>query len=109
VNLPKADMHVHLEGAIPRALVPELARANDSLDQLPAKLLADADLRWASPAEWLRCMSAVGDACLRDPEDYARVSDAVVASLRAQGVVYAEIGVGALRARKLPCGLPGVL
>lgn len=89
-NLPKIELHLHLEGAAPPAFVRRLAaekgiRLDGVFDERGAYAFNDF-------AGFLRCYEA---ACapLRSPEDHARLVTAVAGELTASGVVYAEIFV----------------
>ena len=86
--LPKVELHLHLEGAAPPAFIRTLA-AEKGVD-LPGVFDARGDYAWADFAGFLRTYEA---ACsvLTTPEDYARLTAAVLAKSAADGVVYAEI------------------
>src|SRR5215467_15958403 len=96
--LPKAELHVHLEGIL-----------------LPARVMALAQ-KYSVPLDWeevrsrytLRGFSQFlelykwATSFLREPDDYAALAEDAVAILREQGVVYAEItlSVGVMLLRK---------
>jgi adenosine deaminase len=88
-RLPKAELHVHLEGAMPPATLLALARRHGV--ELPA---ADE----AGLARWFRFRDfdhfvevyLAISACLREPEDFHRLALDFVDGQARQGVVYTE-------------------
>lgn len=88
-GLPKAELHVHLEGAISPKTLLDLAKRH-KID-LPAGDLEE--LRsWFRFRDfehfveiYLTCSS-----CLRDPEDFLRITRDFIAEQRRQNVVYTE-------------------
>jgi adenosine deaminase len=86
--LPKVELHLHLEGAAPPAFIRTLAAEKGVA--LPGVFDARGGYAWADFAGFLRTYEA---ACsvLTTPEDYARLTAAVLAKSAADGVVYAEI------------------
>ena len=92
-RLPKAELHLHLEGtASPETLV-ELSRRHDhghgkqlSLDQ------ARSLYRYADFSGFLLAFKAITER-LRTPEDYELVTYRMMERLAAQGVVHAEVYV----------------
>ncbi len=89
-DLPKVELHLHLEGAAPPAFVRGLA-AEKGID-LAGVFDERGNYAFEDFAGFLRCYEA---ACapLRSPEDHARLIAAVAGELAANGVVYAEIFV----------------
>ncbi len=89
-DLPKVELHLHLEGAAPPGFVRGLA-AEKGIDLTG---VFDEAGRYAFDdfAGFLRCYEA---ACapLRAPEDHARLIGAVAGELAENGVVYAELFV----------------
>ena len=85
--LPKVELHLHLEGAAPPAFVRGLA-AEKGLD---LGGLFDAEGRYARGdfAAFLRAYDAVA-LTLRGPEDYARLTRAVLEESASHGVVHTE-------------------
>lgn len=94
--LPKAELHVHLEGSVTPAVARRLARRRGV--SLPGVSDAEhdeaADLEQAFAftdfAGFLRLYFAISS-CLVQEEDFAEIVDELGASLRAQGVGYAEV------------------
>ena len=86
--LPKVELHLHLEGAAPPAFVRGLA-AEKGLD---LGGLFDAEGRYARGdfAAFLRAYDAVASV-LRGPEDYARLTRAVLEEGASHGVVHTEV------------------
>lgn len=87
-RLPKAELHLHLEGTIlPETLV-ELSRRHDAepltLDS------ARALYKYEDFLGFLMSFKAVTER-LRDPEDYELITYNMVRELAAQGVVHAEV------------------
>ena len=88
-NLPKVELHLHLEGAAPPAFMAALA-AEKGMD-LSAVIDGDRYIYSDFPA-FLAAYEAVS-AALRTPDDYRRLTRAVLEQSRAQGVVYTELFV----------------
>ncbi|MEM9458820.1 MAG: adenosine deaminase [Myxococcota bacterium] len=92
--LPKAELHLHLEGSVTPAMARRLARRRGVV--LPGVDLDDeaADLREAFPfvdfAGFLRLYLAIAS-CLHEAEDFGAIVEDLGARLAAQGVGYAEV------------------
>jgi adenosine deaminase/aminodeoxyfutalosine deaminase len=82
-DLPKAELHVHLEGTVDPGTMRELAPALSS-EQL--RLLYHC----SGFAEFLQCFKRINER-LRTPADYALVARRAFERLRAENVRYAEI------------------
>ena len=100
LSLPKAELHLHLEGSIEPATVCALAaRHGQHLGEEEAR----RRYLYANFAEFIEAFKWV-TSCLRDPEDYALITGELGERLLAQNVVYAEvtlsIGVMLLRQQK---------
>ncbi len=97
--LPKAELHLHLEGAIQPATVVELAARHGS-----TVTLADAAARYdyADFNGFLDSFRWV-TSFLRTPADYALVTERMADQLLRQNVVYAEVivAVGIMHLRQL--------
>ena len=89
-SLPKVELHLHLEGAAPPALIRTLAAEKGIA--LPGVFDAKGHYLWHDFSSFLACYEA---ACqvLSSPEDYARLTAAVLAAARADGVIYTEVFV----------------
>jgi aminodeoxyfutalosine deaminase len=88
---PKAELHLHLEGAISPETVVELA-ARHGEAVTPEEV--SARYRYADFQGFLEAFKWV-TALLREPQDYALIAGGVVEGLRSQNVVYAEIALSA--------------
>lgn len=89
--LPKAELHLHLEGSIRPATAVELAARHG------VRLAADevaARYRYADFAGFIEAFKWV-TSFLREPEDYALITRRLLEELSAQHVVYAEINISA--------------
>ena len=87
-RLPKAELHLHLEGTIlPQTLV-ELSARHDS----PHLTLAEAQAlyRFSDFTEFIECFKAITRR-LKDPEDYELAAWRMMQQLAAQGIVHAEV------------------
>lgn len=88
--IPKAEIHLHLEGAIRPATVVDLARENGvdfpfrTAEELDQALDFEDFLRFLA-------MFQVVNRCLVKPSDFERIARELIEDLAAQNVVYAEI------------------
>jgi aminodeoxyfutalosine deaminase len=90
-NLPKAELHIHLEGAIQPATVLELARRHQRLDSLPAQDAAGIQ-QWFTFTDFphfLQVYLAIQD-LLRTPDDFALIAYELGADMAAQHILYRE-------------------
>ncbi len=86
-TLPKIELHLHLEGAAPPAFIRGLS-AEKGVD-LSRIFDARGAYRFADFWEFLRIYEAA-TSVLQTPEDYRRLTSAVLEILAENGVVYAE-------------------
>ena len=89
--LPKAELHLHLEGSIRPETAVELAGRHD------VKLTADdvaARYNYSNFAGFIEAFKWV-TSFLRDPEDYALITRRLAEELVRQSVVYAEVTISA--------------
>ncbi len=87
-RLPKAELHLHLEGTILPATLVELSARND---ESPLTLQeAEALYRFTNFSEFIRCFRDVTER-LMNPEDYELVAWRMMQKLNEQGVVHAEV------------------
>ncbi len=88
-RMPKAELHLHLEGSIRPATLLRLA-ARHRVD-LPATTVEGVRrwFRFEDFAEFVDIYLACLE-CLRDPEDFQLVADQLLAELERQNVVYCE-------------------
>ncbi len=102
--LPKVELHVHLEGSIPPALLLELARRNEV--ELPAA--DEAGLRrWFEFRDFEQFIEiyVACSRCLRRPEDFQRLVAAFLERQAALGIGYCEAHFTV--STHLAHGLPG--
>jgi aminodeoxyfutalosine deaminase len=90
-SLPKAELHLHLEGAIRPETAVELASrhgADITLERVAARYNFTDFAGFIETFKWVTAL-------LRDPEDYAVITRNLLEDLVRQNVVYAEITVSA--------------
>ncbi len=87
-RLPKAELHLHLEGTILPATLVELSARHDAHPITLAE--AEALYRFTDFTEFIECFKAITRR-LREPEDYELVAWRMMQQLAAQGVVHAEV------------------
>lgn len=87
-RLPKAELHLHLEGTIAPATLVELSARHDSHRLTLAQ--AKAIYRFSDFTEFIESFKAVTRR-LRDPEDYELAAWRMMQSLAKQGIVHAEV------------------
>jgi adenosine deaminase len=87
--IPKAELHCHLEGTAPPALVRRLAARNGIA--LPAGLFADEDnFAWTDFPDFLRAYDAAS-MCLRKAEDYRDIAYEYLAACAREDAIYVEM------------------
>ena len=86
-HLPKVELHLHIEGAAPPAFIRGLA-SEKGVD-LSAIFDERGGYKYADFNEFLRVYEAA-TSVLNTPEDYARLTRAVLEECAASNVVYAE-------------------
>lgn len=86
-RLPKIELHLHLEGAAPPALIRDLAHARHQ--DISRIFAADGGYAWTDFQHFLAVYEAV-TSVLRTPEDYGRLTAAVLERAAAEGVIYLE-------------------
>ncbi len=91
-DMPKAELHLHLDGAIPPRTVLEIAARNNLTDLLPGDS-EDAVTRWFVFQDFYHFMAVkrVIKNLLRTADDFALATCAVGRELAAQHVRYAEV------------------
>src|SRR5579875_862538 len=94
-GLPKAELHLHLEGSITAATLVELSRTNDAVPLTPEQ--ARAVYHYHDFPSFLMSFKAVTER-LHTPADYETITYAMLRDLAEQGVRHAEayISVGIL-------------
>jgi len=93
-SLPKAELHIHLEGAIQPATVLELAAAHGMLDTLPARD-EEGLRRWFVFRDFRHFIDiyVTIQALLRTGEDFATIAYGNGEDMAAQGIRYRELTV----------------
>jgi len=107
-SLPKAELHLHLEGSVDPPTLSELSRRHPT--PLPttnsryrgledsARVFSEGEARalyqYQDFSGFMRAFKAVTER-LRDPEDYELVTYRMMQKLHAQGVVHAEVYISA--------------
>ena len=87
-GLPKAELHLHLEGTVTPETLVELSARNDAL---PLTLeQARAVYVYADFQAFLMAFKAVSER-LRTTDDFALITSRMIRDLAAQGVVHAEV------------------
>ena len=87
-GLPKAELHLHLEGSITPETLVELSRTNDAVPLTPAQ--ARAVYTFHDFPSFLMSFRAVTER-LHTPADYETVTYNMVRELASQGVRHAEV------------------
>ena len=87
-GLPKAELHLHLEGSITPATLVELSRTNDPVPLTHEQALAV--YRYHDFPSFLMSFKAVTER-LHTPADYETITYNMVRDLAAQGVHHAEV------------------
>lgn len=87
--VPKAELHVHLEGTAPPSLVRRLAQRNRL--PLPDRLLADDEtFHWSDFPHFLDTYDLAASV-IRTAQDYRDVTYEYLAACAAEGAVYVEL------------------
>ena len=86
--LPKVELHSHLEGCIPPALVREIAKRNN-ITLKPDLFTADDMFAWNDFVEFLGAYDEASF-CLRKAQDYRDIMYAYMAQCANEGTIYAE-------------------
>lgn len=90
-SLPKAELHLHLEGSISAELLSQLSRKyetehrHDSPFELSQKLFSYPDFKGFLETYKTVCQH------LREPDDYLLLADHLAAYLKEQNILYAEV------------------
>ncbi|MFD1911359.1 adenosine deaminase [Halodurantibacterium flavum] len=85
--MPKVELHLHLEGAAPPAFIRGLAKER-GID-ISGIFDAAGNYRYDGFGEFLKVYEAATEP-LRSPQDYYRLTRAVLAESAAHGVIYSE-------------------
>ncbi len=91
-KLPKAELHVHLEGTLSPQLAQKLAERNNM--PLPEDMLNDkGEYNWQDFPEFLKSYD-VASSTIRTAQDYSDVTYEYLASIAKDGAIYAELTLG---------------
>jgi adenosine deaminase len=89
MSLPLAELHVHLEGTAPPALVTKLADRNGL--KVPAGVFAAPDrFQWVDFLDFLRTYDLAASV-VRTPEDYRDITYEYLVSCAREGAIYVEL------------------
>jgi adenosine deaminase len=89
IDVPKAELHVHLEGTAKPDLIRRIARRNGVT--LPDGLFEDEDtFRWADFLDFLRTYDLAASV-IRTGEDYRDITYEYLRDCAAEGAVYVEL------------------
>ncbi|ARE39069.1 Adenosine deaminase [Rhodovulum sp. P5] len=86
-DLPKIELHHHLEGAAPPALIRDMAKARHM--DISGIFGPDGGYAYRDFAHFLRVYEAA-TSVLKEPADFARLTETVLERTAAEGVVYLE-------------------
>ena len=89
MSLPLAELHVHLEGTVPPALITKLAERNGL--KVPEGVFATPDaFKWVDFLDFLRTYDLAASV-IRTPEDYRDITYAYLTSCAREGAIYVEL------------------
>jgi adenosine deaminase len=88
-TVPKAELHVHLEGTAPPSLVRRLAERN-GLAVPPGVFASDDEFEWTDFLHFLRTYDLAASV-MRTAEDYRDVTFEYLSSCAGEGAVYVEV------------------
>lgn len=94
--LPKAELHCHIEGAVPPDLAVRLAE-REGVDI--SAFVRDGRYVWHDFTSFLACYDAIASLFRRE-EDFARLSESYLTSIARDGAIYAEFFVSPDHAEK---------
>ena len=87
--IPKAELHVHLEGTAPPALIRRIARRN-GVEVPEGVFKTDDEFAWTDFLHFLRTYDLAASV-IRTQEDYREVAYEYLAACAAEGAVYVEL------------------
>jgi adenosine deaminase len=89
LTLPKAELHVHLEGTAPPALIRRLAERNGMA--VPEGVFgSDEEFAWTDFLHFLRTYDLAASV-IRTPQDYRDVTFEYLSACAAEGALYVEL------------------
>jgi len=104
-HLKKAEIHCHIEGAAPPALVAHQA-AKYGIDS--SRFLRDGHYVWSDFAEFIACYDDVA-AVFRTDEDYALLTETYLLQLAADNTIYSELIVSPDHGNRIGLGADAYL
>ena len=90
LDLPKTELHLHLEGAIPPQALLQLIHKYGGAQEVPDLERLEARFRYRDFPHFIKTWLWM-IRCLREYEDFRLIAAAVARQLAAQGVRYAEL------------------
>ncbi len=87
--VPKAELHVHLEGTAPPSLVRRLAERN-GLAVPPGVFASDDEFEWTDFLHFLKTYDLAASV-MRTPQDYRDVTFEYLSSCAREGAIYVEV------------------
>ncbi len=97
-DLPKVELHLHLEGAIRLQTLRELALRSDKSSPIGDPEWARTAFQYKNLSHFIVIMHSILDACLRTPDDYERIAYELLVDLADQNVRYVEVSFVPARA-----------
>lgn len=88
--LPKVELHLHLEGAIPHLALLELIRKYGAGSEIPSLEALEERLRFTTFREFLGCWTWK-NRFLREYEDFTWIAEAAARDMERQNIIYAEV------------------
>jgi adenosine deaminase len=104
-NLPKVELHCHLEGAAPPALT--LAQARKYNVDITA-YLRDGAYVWHDFASFLKCYDKVSEV-YKTEDDYALLAETYLSELADIGTIYSELIVSPDHGKRIGLGADGYI
>lgn len=89
-DLPKVELHLHLEGAAPPPFIRQLGQEKDV--NLSGVFAEDGSYIFKDFVDFLRVYEATTEV-LKTPDDFKRLIEAVLAESASHGVIYTEMFV----------------
>jgi len=105
-RLPKAELHLHLEGTILPATLVELSRRHDAIPLTLAE--AEAFYEFSDFTGFIQGFRSVTQRLI-DPEDYELIATRMMQQLAEQGIVHAEVYISVGVIYKWRNHAPGVV
>lgn len=105
-SIPKVELHVHLEGAIPVDTIIRLAKRNAV--SLPTNFVVDGKYQWKGFPEFLQCYD-IACTALATEADFKEATYAYLKECAGQNVIYCEIIISPTHADRLGIGYKSYL